>query len=129
MAIPEYWREIKHRYKLEAGKCKSCGYIVFPMRLICPKCQNQDFDSINLSREGTLITYSVIRVASSRFVNQAPFAVGIVELKEGVRILSQITDCNINELKSGMKMQVEFRRIFDDGSSGVINYGYKCVPM
>ena len=36
MANPaRYWREIPQRYRLEAGKCRSCGEVYFPPRLIC----------------------------------------------------------------------------------------------
>ena len=84
--------------------------------------------TVRLSREGKLITYTIIHIGPSRFADQVPYAVGIVELKEGVRLLAQLADCDLSKLKSGMPMKIEFRRISEEGDAGILNYGYKCVP-
>jgi len=128
MSVSKYWREIPHRYRLEAGKCEKCGKLFFPKRLICDECGNQKMNTIKLSREGKLITYTIIHIGPSQFTDQAPYAVGIVELKEGVRLLTQLADCDLEKLKSGMPMRIEFRRISEQGDAGILNYGYKCVP-
>lgn len=128
MPSAKYWREIPQRYRLEAAKCKKCGKIFFPPRLICSQCKAREFDKIYLSREGKLLTYTVIRVAPHQFVDQAPYAIGIIELKEGVRVLAQITDCEIDKLKTGMDINIEFRKIQEEGEAGIICYGYKGVP-
>jgi hypothetical protein len=123
-----YWREIPQRYRLEAGKCKGCGKICFPPRLICPKCGNREFEKIKLSDEGVIKTYTVIRVAPSQFSGQSPYAVGIVELDGGVSITTQIVDVPLDSIKLGQRVKIEFRRIQQDGDAGILCYGYKCVP-
>jgi hypothetical protein len=121
-------REYPHRYRLEAGKCKKCGKIVFPHRLICPVCGHREFEKVTLPDTGKLITFSVIRVAPSQFVDQAPYAIGIAELTNGVKLLAQITDCDVDKLSVGMEIRIEFRRVQTDGHQGVLSYGYKFVP-
>ncbi len=128
MSSPSYWREIPQRYRLEAGKCKKCGKIFFPPRLICDGCKSREFEKINLQKEGKLLTYTIIRVAPIQCVDQAPYAMGIVELKDGVKILTQIADCDFDKLEIGMPMRIEFRKIHQEGEAGIICYGYKCVP-
>ena len=123
-----YWREIPQRYRLEAGKCSSCGEIYFPPRLICPKCRSRSFRKVSLSDEGSLITYTVIRVGPSQFADQTPYAVGIVELDGGVRITAQVVDCDFDKLAIGQRLRIEFRRIQKQGDAGILCYGYKCVP-
>ncbi len=123
-----YWRQIPQRYRLEAGKCKGCGKLHFPPRLVCDACGSRDFETVKLSREGTLVTYTIIRVPPGGFSDQAPYAVGIVELDGGARITAQVVDADFDELKIGQRMKVEFRRIRTEGKAGIINYGYKCVP-
>ena len=129
MPSPRYWREIPQRYRLEAGKCKKCGKVYFPPRIICAECKSQEFETINLQREGKLLTYTIIRVAPSQFVDQTPYAMGIVELNGGVKILSQIADCDLDKLEIGQKVRIEFRKIYQEGEAGIICYGYKCVPV
>ncbi len=121
-------REYPHRYRLEAGQCKQCGKIVFPGRLICPVCGNRTFDKVILPDTGKLLTFSVIRVAPTQFSDEAPYAIGIAELTNGVRLFAQISDCDVDSLKVGMEVRIEFRRIQTDGHHGVISYGYKFVP-
>jgi uncharacterized OB-fold protein len=123
-----YWREIPQRYRLEAAKCSGCGKVSFPPRSVCPKCGKAEFETTVLPDHGVVSTFTVIRVAPSQFEDQAPYAVGIVELDGGVKITAQIVDCPLEDIKIGQKVKIEFRRIQQDGHSGVICYGYKCVP-
>ncbi len=81
-----------------------------------------------LPGEGTVETFTVIRVAPSSFTDEVPYAVGIVALSNGVRLTAQIVDVDPDKLAIGDKVQMEFRRIQQDGESGILCYGYKFVP-
>jgi hypothetical protein len=122
------WREIPQRYRLEAGKCTNCGYVAFPPRLICPQCKNREFAPMKLAAAGKLLTHTIIRVAPGSFEDQAPYAVGIAELDDNVRLTAQVVDCDFAKLKVGMRVRLEFRRVNEEGAAGVIYYGYKFVP-
>jgi uncharacterized OB-fold protein len=113
---------------MEAGKCKKCGKIFFPPRLVCDACKAREFETVVLPEEGEVVSHTVIRTPPSGFEDEAPYAIGIVKLGEGVQLLTQIVDCDFEEIKIGTKVRVEFRRIQEDGKSGVLCYGYKCVP-
>ena len=128
MVVPRHWREIPERYRLEAKKCVKCGFVCFPRRLVCPKCGAVEFETVNLSGKGKLVTFTIIRVAPEGFTDQAPYAVGIVELSEGIRVMGQITDCDPETLKTGDDLITQFRRIREEGKTGIIMYGYKFVP-
>jgi len=129
MSAPKYAREIPQRYRLEAAKCKKCGKILFPPRIICPACKSRKFEPVQLNPEGKIISYTVIRIAPSKFVDQVPYALGIVEFDDGVRLMAQIADCDLEKLKIDMRVKIEFRKIFHEGESGIICYGYKVVPL
>jgi len=122
-----YWREIPQRYRLEAGKCANCGYVCFPPRLVCPRCGGREFKKTKLADSGKIITYTIIRVPPHQYVDQAPFAVGIAEQDDGTRLTAQIVDCNFEDLKIGMRVKIEFRKIYEEGEAGIIAYGYKFV--
>ena len=123
-----YWREIPQRYRLEAGKCRSCGRIYFPPRLVCAHCRSRQFEPVTLREEGRLLVHTVIRVGPSQFADQTPYVVGIVELDDGVRITTQIVDCELDRLVEGLRVRIEFRRLQKQGDAGILCYGYKCVP-
>jgi uncharacterized OB-fold protein len=117
------------RYRFEANKCNKCGKVMFPPRVICPACGCRDFTSAHINDHGKIETFTVIRVAPSGFGDQVPYAVAIVDLGEGVKILCQITDIEPNELKIGLPVKLEFRKIQQEGHDGIICYGYKGVPQ
>jgi len=123
------WREYPQRYRMEAEKCLQCGKIFFPPRLVCNKCSSREFNKIKLSDEGTVKTFTVIRVAPTNFVDEVPYAVGIVELKDGLTTMMQITDCDPEEISIGMQVKVEFRKVQSEGDAGILMYGYKAVPV
>ena len=128
MFAARYWREVPQRYRLEAGKCKQCGKVFFPPRLICDACKAREFDDVVLPEEGEILSFTVIRTPPSGFEDEAPYAVAVVKLGDAVQVLTQIVDVDFGKLAIGGKVRVEFRRIQEDGKSGVLCYGYKCVP-
>jgi uncharacterized OB-fold protein len=127
MITARYAREIPQRYRLEASKCKSCGNVNFPPRLVCPECKGKMFETVRLSDEGKILTYTIIRVASDKFAKETPFAVGIVEVNDGVKLTAQID--GIDQLEIGQSVKLVFRKIQDDGKAGIHCYGYKAKPV
>jgi hypothetical protein len=123
-----YWREAPQRYRGEAAKSKVTGKVYFPPRLVEPGNSNREFVPTKLNYDGTLLTFTVIRVAPRGFEKMSPYALGIIELDGGGRITTQIVDTPLEKIKIGMRVRVEFRKINDEGSEGLHLYGYKVVP-
>ncbi|MBM3317046.1 MAG: Zn-ribbon domain-containing OB-fold protein [Candidatus Eisenbacteria bacterium] len=123
------WRNYPQLYRLEAARCTKCGTVHFPPRLVCSHCRNRSFETFRLGRTGQLVSYTVIRTPSAEFTGQAPFAVGIVEMDDRVRLTAQVVDVGFDELRVGLPVRLEFRRISAEGESGVIHYGYKAAPV
>lgn len=129
MISARYAREIPQRYRLEASKCTNCGHINFPPRLVCPDCKGKKFETVALNDEGRLLTFTVVRVASEKFSRETPYAIGIVELNDGVRVTAQIADVDVEELQIGQKVKLIFRKIQEEGKAGILCYGYKAVTV
>ncbi len=128
MSSARSWREYPRRYRYEAAVCSKCGKWHFPARLIC-ECGGREFETRAMRRTGKILTHTVIRVAPKAFGDQAPFAVAVVEMDDGPRITTQVVDCAAGQLAIGQRVKLEFRKISDEGKAGVINYGYKAVPV
>ncbi|HDJ27195.1 MAG TPA: transcriptional regulator, partial [Aciduliprofundum sp.] len=62
------------------------------------------------------------------FKLQKPYILAIIELEEGPRVTGQIVDAEPNEVYIGMPVRMVFRRIRQEGASGIIHYGYKFAP-
>jgi len=123
-----YWREIPQRYRCEAAKCTGCGKVFFPPRLVCRECRGRTFETVTLARAGTVETFTVIRIPPTGFGDETPYAVGIVKLDDGVKITAQIVDVDPEAIAIGDRVTMEFRRVQEDGESGILCYGYKFVP-
>ena len=128
MPAPQYAREIPQRYRLEAARCGACSKIAFPPRRVCPSCHGESFETVTLSGEGKVVSWTVIHVAPDDFATQAPYVVAIVELAEGVRLTAQIVDCSTEDLDFGTPVRSVLRRLSTEGDGGIIRYGYKFTP-
>lgn len=129
MPSPRYAREIPSRYRLEAGRCKGCGKVSYPARLICPSCRGADIERLNLSPRGKVVTATVIHVPPDDFLMEAPYAMAVVETPEGARFMTQVVDCEPSSVMPGMDVSLQFRLIRKEGKSGILCYGHKAVPV
>ena len=68
----------------------------------------QDFEWINISGKGKLLTYTVINIAPAQFQALTPYAVGIVELENGLKIPGMIQGLTQEQLKIGMELTLDF---------------------
>ncbi len=128
MPSPRYWREKPTRYRLEAGRCAGCGKVLFPSRTVCPGCRGTDMESLTLSRQGKVITATVVHVPPDEFLMEAPYAMAIVETPEGARLMTQVVDCDPSSVMPGTEVSLEFRLIRREGHGGILCYGHKGVP-
>lgn len=127
MPSPRYHREMPQRYRLEAAKCTKCGKMSFPPRLVCSGCGAKEFDKTKMSDTGKIISYTTIRVAPANFSDQVPYSIAIVESDNGIRVTTQVVDCDPEDLKIGKKVKFVFRKLYEEGHTGIICYGYKTV--
>ncbi|MDQ1265374.1 MAG: uncharacterized protein QG635_524 [Bacteroidota bacterium] len=128
MAIsPRYTREIPHRYRLEAQKFNKSGFVTLANRYVDPENGDREYENITLKGTGKILTYTVVHIAADAYARTTPFVVAIIETDEGARLTAQVVDCSIDEVKTGAPVELIFRKITEEGASGIINYGYKAV--
>ena len=94
--------------KLVGGKCKKCGKIHLPPRPLCDNCFSKEFEWVDLPQKGKLLTYTVIHVAPTQFQGMAPYAVGIVQLENGVKMPGMIRGVAPEQIKIGMQLTIDF---------------------
>ena len=124
-SIPMNWRLKRQKYNLQGTKCTNCSELFFPPRNFCPACRRKGkIETFQFSGEGTIESFTIIRVAPAGFEAMTPYAVGIINLKEGAAISGQIVG-DINKVEIGKAVRPVFRRMSEDGKEGVIHYGIK----
>ena len=128
MSVPRYWRNEVPRYRLVGKECTACGNKYFPARPVCI-CGSTQFKAYKLVETGEVVTWTVIKNAPIGFEKYTPYVVGLIELGDGVRIMSQIVDVDPEDVTAGMKVEACFRKVKEDGKTGILQYGYKFRPV
>jgi len=106
-SIEQFYKFLQ-QHKLMAGKCRRCGKIHLPPRPLCDNCFSGEFDWVSVLGKGKLLTYTVISVAPELFQALTPYAVGIVELENGLKIPGMIQALTQEQLKIGMELTLDF---------------------
>ena len=97
----EYRLTFEHYQKgLESGKflglkCGDCGTYAFPPQGICKNCAGENLKVAEIKGDGTLRSFTVIRVAPEGM--KPPYIVALVELKEGAWTIGNLVDINPDE--------------------------------
>ncbi|MCD6445208.1 Zn-ribbon domain-containing OB-fold protein [Candidatus Bathyarchaeota archaeon] len=107
--IEQFYKYISQG-KLMGGKCKKCGTIYLPPRPVCTKCHSKDFEWIEIQPKGKLLTYTIIHVAPVQFQSMVPYAVGIIQLENGLKIPGIIKNVEHDKIKIGMELKVVFEK-------------------
>jgi hypothetical protein len=105
--IESFYKFIAER-KLMAAKCKQCGKLFVPPRPMCTDCYSKDLEWTQLKGDGKLLTYTVIHVSPKQFEGMIPYAVGITKLVEGPQLPGMIRNVEIDKIRVGMKLKVDF---------------------
>jgi len=122
------WREYPQRYRREAGKFTKSGKTYYPPRSIDPETGDTAQEKVQLPDVGKVLTYTIIRVGPNQWSDKSPYGLAVVELTDGTRLMVQMTDVDVDKIKIGMEVRLEFRRIQTEDHHGVLSYGHKAVP-
>ena len=105
-----FWEGCK-RHELLVQKCQDCQKIIFYPKLFCPQCLSSNLEWIKASGRGKIYSYmGVYSYQPTEFDDDLPYVVVIVELEEGVRMMSNIIGCSPEKVQCDMPVEV----VFDD---------------
>lgn len=102
-----FWWEGVEAGELRIQRCTSCGTLRHPPRPMCPHCHSLDKDHIVASGRGTVYSY-VVHHHPPVPGFEMPFAVAIVELEEGTRVVGNVIDIPTDDVHVGLEVEVAF---------------------
>jgi uncharacterized OB-fold protein len=107
--------------RLLGARCSDCRQIHFPATDSCPYCSGQRCDTVRLSDRGRLYVYTAVEKPPPGYQGRVPYGFGVVELPEGLRVVSRLTEPRIDRLAIGMPMRLVLEEIFtnQDGDAVV----------
>lgn len=92
---------------LVAQRCAECGRLRHPPRPMCPGCSSLEVDVVELSGLGTIYSYAILHHPQHPAFEYPVLGV-LVDLDEGVRMLSNITGVSKDDVRIGMRVQAHF---------------------
>ncbi len=135
-ALEGWYTDNKNEPHLLGTCCKACGTYYFPKQTaFCksPYCESEDFEEVELSRTGTIWSYTDAQyqppepyVAAEPY---QPFAIAAVELdKEKMIVLGQaIEGVQVSDLKVGMKVELVLETLYEDDENTKVIWKWKPV--
>jgi len=109
-----YWQHLR-RHELVIQRCTQCGTYRHHPRPMCPECHSLDFAWAPMSGRGTVYTYAIVNQPLHPFWSgRTPYNVVLVELEEGVRIVSNLVDCPNDLVRIGMPVTVVWEDVTDE---------------
>lgn len=95
-------------------ECADCGLIHHYPRGLCPDCFSEDVTWIEATGRGEIYAYSTAKTISGWPEEALPLVVAYVELEEGPRVMTNVVDCDPNEIEIGDPVEVRFVPTEDD---------------
>jgi uncharacterized OB-fold protein len=108
-----YWEGLAQS-ELRIQRCDACSRHVFYPRSICPHCSSEKLSWITATGKGTIYSYTVAHQAFGPYADEVPFVVAIVELAEGVRMMTRIVDTPPDQIHIGAAVHVTFVPISEE---------------
>ena len=103
-----YWDSCK-RGELVIQKCDSCQEYQFYPRGICAHCWSNDIKWIKATGKGTVWSYTITHQNRTLgFAQDIPYVLALVQLDEGVKMFTNIVECDPNIVTIGMPVEVTF---------------------
>ena len=124
------WRKNKMILGLVGGRCRECGTPQFPKMDICvnPGCgafnSQEDYEFAEVPARIKTFTADMLSVSVD-----PPAIYGMVQFEDGGRLLADFTDCELDDLKVELPVQMAFKRKGVDKERGFVNYFWKAVPI
>lgn len=118
--------------RLIGSACAGCGARYFPQALSCrnPHCGDKRVELAQLPARGTLLSFTVQRYQPPplfRMDDWAPYAIGLVDLGEGVEVMGMLTGVDLEAIEIGAPFELVLEPLFVDAARGPV-VTYKFAP-
>ncbi len=109
-----FWDGCK-RNELLIQKCKDCQKHIFYPKLFCPHCLSPNLEWVKASGRGKIYSFTVVySYQPTEFSENVPYIVAVIDLQEGVRMMSNIVGCTPETVKCDMEVKVVFENVTEE---------------
>jgi uncharacterized OB-fold protein len=110
---------------LLGSRCAACGAHHFPRHDACPYCAAEDPEATELSGHGTLWAWTAVTAPPPGYRGETPYGMGVVELPEGIRVITRLTEGDPGALAAGQAMELRVVPLHtDDDGNEVVTFAF-----
>ena len=103
-----FWEALA-RHELYVQRCRECATLRLPPRALCTACLSSAVEWVRASGHGTVYSFTVTHQNQAPgFREELPYVLAVVELAEGVRLLTNVVACPPESVRIGMPVEVVF---------------------
>ncbi|MEU3691920.1 bifunctional MaoC family dehydratase N-terminal/OB-fold nucleic acid binding domain-containing protein [Streptomyces narbonensis] len=107
-----FWEGVA-AHRLLVQRCGDCASLRLPWLPGCAECGSPEWDTVEASGAGTVYSYVVMHHPPFPAFDP-PYAVGLIELAEGVRMISNVVGVPYDKVRIGMPVRLEFLRVDEE---------------
>ena len=113
---------------LLASRCDNCGSVLFPRVDACTYCATDGPEPLDLTGPGTLWAWTAVTASPPGYGGEVPFGMGVVELPEGVRVITRLTESDPDSLEPDQAMELRIVPLHRDAEGNeVVTYAFAPV--
>jgi uncharacterized OB-fold protein len=110
---------------LLASRCGTCGSVLFPRVDACTYCATEGTMPLDLTGPGVLWAWTAVTAPPPGYEGEVPFGMGVVELPEGVRVITRLTESDPHALEAGQPMVLRIVPLHRDADGQeVVTYAF-----
>ena len=111
-----FWDKCKE-HELWLQRCQTCQHVFFYPRMHCPECLSDNVPGFRASGKGTLWTYMINHRPVPGFKDDGPYAIAVVQLEEGPRMMSNIV--GIENTPDNLVLDMPLEVVFEDATEEI----------
>lgn len=109
-----FWDAAK-RHELIIPRCTYCNRFFWYPRPACPSCLREGWEWTPVSGRARLHTFTIVyQAAHPAFQDDVPYAFAMVQLEEGPRMMTNVVDCDVADVRVDMPLTVKFDDVTDE---------------
>lgn len=110
--------------RLRAAVCEACRRLHFPASDSCPYCGNERCTERLVGAAARLFLHTAIATRPPGYRGSVPYGFGVVELAEGLRVVTRLTEADPARLRPGQAMRLVIEPLHDEDGTTVVSYAY-----
>ena len=112
--------------RLLAGRCAACGKLHFPAAPVCPYCGADGALETRVGPAARLCLYTAVRSRPPGYRGEVPYGFGVVELEDGLRVITRLTEARLERLRPGLALRLVAEPLCtDDDGTAVLSYAFR----